>query len=164
LNATLNADLPDALKTIRTRPLFVLRLVVKPIQVVGATPGAFRRIGIVEGGTFVGERLSGEVTEGGSDWMTVRSDSATVLDVRLVLRTQEGDLIGMTYRGLRHGPPDVMARINAGEPVDPGSYYFRISPVFETASDRYGWINRLVAVGAGHREPGGPIYSVFEVL
>ena len=60
----LSQNLPDALKSIRTRPLFVLRLQVPPYYVVGATPSAFRRIGIVLGGLFEGERLSGEVLGG----------------------------------------------------------------------------------------------------
>jgi len=57
-----------------------------------------------------------------------------------------------------------VARIEKGEVVDPESYYFRINPLFETASSEYGWINRIVAVGLGHRRADGPIYSVFEVL
>ncbi len=158
------ATLPDALKSVSTRPLFVMRLDVRPLQIVGATPGAYRRIGVVPGGSFVGERLSGEVLEGGSDWQSVRADGATTLDVRLVLKTNDGALIGMTYRGVRHGPPEVMARIDAGETVDPASYYFRISPMFEAAAANYAWLNRVVAVGIGHRTPDGPIYSVFEVL
>jgi len=68
----LSQNLPDALNSIRTRPLFVLRLQVPPYYVVGATPGAFRRIGIVLGGSFEGERLSGEVLGGGNDWQAVR--------------------------------------------------------------------------------------------
>jgi Protein of unknown function (DUF3237) len=51
-----------------------------------------------------------------------------------------------------------------GEPVDPGSYYFRMTPIFETAAPQYDWINRLIAVGVGHRLPDGPLYSIFEVL
>ena len=70
----------------------------------------------------------------------------------------------MTYHGVRHGPPEVIARIEKGEVVDPTSYYFRITPVFETAAPKYDWINRVVAVGIGHRRADGPIYSVFEVL
>ena len=77
---------------------------------------------------------AGEVLEGGSDWQTVRSDGSTTLNVRLVLRTTDDALIGMTYQGVRHGPTDVMDRIEKGEVVDPASYYFRINPVFETAS------------------------------
>jgi hypothetical protein len=61
-------------------------------------------------------------------------------------------------------PPDVVARIEKGEVVDPTSYYFRINPLFETANANYDWLNRVVAVGIGHRLADGPIYSVFEVL
>ena len=52
----------------------------------------------------------------------------------------------------------------AGESVDPAEYYFRISGVFETAAPQYAWLNRILAVGTGHRPPTGPVYSVFEVL
>ncbi len=164
MSTSLNDDLPETLKSLLTRPLFVMRLNVRPLLVVGATPGAFRRIGVVPGGSFEGERLSGEVLDGGSDWQTVRTDGATTLNVRLVLKTKDEALISMTYRGIRYGPPDVMARIEKGEVVDPTSYYFRINPLFETANANYDWLNRVVAVGIGHRRADGPIYSIFEVL
>jgi Protein of unknown function (DUF3237) len=54
--------------------------------------------------------------------------------------------------------------LGKGEEVDPADYYFRITPRFETAVPRYDWMNRIVAVGVGDRKPGGPIYSIFEVL
>ena len=95
-------ELPETLRSVRTRPLFVLRLDVKPMQLVGATPGGFRRVSAVTGGSFAGERLSGVVLEGGSDWQFVRSDAIT-LDVRLVLKTQDGSLITMTYKGFQIG-------------------------------------------------------------
>lgn len=164
MSERLNETLPENLKSIRTQPLFVMRLNVRPLQIVGGPEGAFRRIGVVPGGIFEGERLSGEVLEGGSDWQSVRGDGSPTLDVRLVLKTNDGALIGMTYRGLRHGSPDVIQRLEKGEPVDPASYYFRINPLFETAAPQYAWLNRMLAVGAGHRTAGGPTYSVFEVL
>jgi hypothetical protein len=161
---SLNDNLPEVLKRVRTRPLFVMRLDVRKLLIVGATPGAYRRIGVVPGGSFEGERLSGDVLDGGSDWQTVRNDGTTTLNVRLVLKTKDDALICMTYQGVRHGPPDVVERIEKGEVVDPTSYYFRINPLFETAAAKYDWINRVVGVGIGHRSPDGPIYSVFEVL
>ena len=160
----LRDNLPEILKTLRTQPLFVMRLDVRKLQIVGATPDGYRRIGVVPGGSFEGERLSGEVLDGGKDWQTVRPDGSTRLNVRLVLRTQDEALIGMTYRAIRHGPPDVMAKIEQGEVVDPTSYYFRLNPLFETANANYDWLNRVVAVGIGHRLADGPIYSIFEVL
>jgi hypothetical protein len=56
----------------------------------------------------------------------LRTDDATTLNVRLVLKTKDEALIGMTYSAIRHGPPDVVAKIEKGEVVDPTSYYFRI--------------------------------------
>jgi hypothetical protein len=157
-------DLPETLTELRTRPLFVMRLVVPKVVAVGATPGAFRRVGVVSGGVFEGERLSGEVLDGGNDWQNVRTDGATTLDVRLVLKTRDDALVAMIYHGIRHGPADVIARIENGETVDPRSYYFRINPMFETSAPQYAWMNRVLAVGAGHRFQDGPVYSVFEVL
>jgi hypothetical protein len=159
-----NAALPEALKTLRTRALFVMRLDVRPLVIVGATPGAFRRIGVVPGGSFEGERLSGQVLDGGADWQSVRADGATTLDVRLVLKTQDDALIGMRYQGIRHGSPDIVARLDRGEPVDPASYYFRTSPVFETAVPKYDWLNNILAVGIGYRQAAAVTYSLFEVL
>jgi uncharacterized protein DUF3237 len=161
--ADLTVAVPDALGELRTRPLFAMRLNVRKLLDLRGSPGIHRRIGVIDGGTFVGERLRGEVLDGGSDWQTVRDDGATTLNVRLVLRTSDDALIAMTYQGLRHGPPDIVARIENGEAVDPASYYFRMTPLFETAATRYAWINRIVAVGIGHREAAGPIYNVFEV-
>ena len=72
---------------------------------------------------------------GGSDWLGVRGDGAFTLDVRLVLKTHDDALIGMTYRGLRHGPADVIAKLGRGEAVPASEYYFRAAMFFETASE-----------------------------
>jgi Protein of unknown function (DUF3237) len=164
MSNSLRSDLPASLQAVRTRPLFVMRLKVSEMQIAGATPGGFRRVGVVPGGVFEGERLSGEVLDGGSDWQIVRPDGTTTLDVRLMLKTTDGVLIGMTYRGLRHGPADVITRLEKGEAVDPAAYYFRISARFEASAAAYDWINRILAIGIGQRRTDGPVYSVFEVL
>ena len=134
------------------------------MQVIGATPGYIRRVGAFFGGVFEGERLSGEVLDSGNDWQTVRGDGAVTLDARLVLKTDDNAMIGMVYRGIRHGPPDVLARIDRGEVVDPALHYFRITSSFEASAPKYVWLNRLLAIGVGHRTADGPIYSLFEPL
>ena len=60
-----------------------------------------------------------------------------------MLQTDDGAAIGMTYRGMRHGPAAVMDRMNRGEHVDPSEYYFRTSVAFETAAPNYDWLNRI---------------------
>lgn len=149
---------------IRTAHLFTIALKVPEIQALGKTPFGDRRVAIVEGGSFEGARLKGTVLKGGTDWILGRADGALQLDVRLTLRTHDDHIIAMTYRGYRHGPAAVLERLNRGEKVDPAEYYFRIAPFFETGSEKYGWLNRAVAIGTGDRKADGPIYDVFEVL
>ena len=155
--------LPDVLTQVMTRPLFQLREAVLPLYVVGQTPNAFRRIGVVLGGAFNGVRLSGEVVSG-NDWQDVRKDNCTRLDVRLLLKTTDGALIAMTYQCLRTGSAEILAKLDRGEAVDPASYYFRLIALFETSAPEYDWINRIAAIGIGQRLADGPLYNVFEVL
>jgi hypothetical protein len=82
----------------------------------------------------------------------------------MVLRTDDGALILMTYRGVRHASAEVNARIARGEQVNGSEYYLRTAPFFETSSPQYAWLNKIVTVGVGERRPGGVTYEVFEIL
>jgi len=158
--------MPDAvtLPDIRTRRLFVATLAVDPILVVGGPSGVGRRIGNAPGGHFIGDRLRGTILPGGSDWQTERGDGTLLLDVRLLLRTDDDALIAMTYTGMRYGPAEAMARLARGELVDPSDYYFRTFASFTTSAPAYEWLNRVQAIGVGHRLPEGPIYDMHELL
>jgi prolyl-tRNA synthetase len=94
------------------------------------------------------------------DWQTVRADGAIAIDARIVLRSDADELVGMRYRGLRHGPAEVMAQLARGEDVDPADYYFRITCSFSTSAPRLEWLNRVLAIGIGHRLAAGPRYAV----
>lgn len=165
MTASLADILPKEMTVLKSRPLFALLLDVQPACVIGATPGVDRRVGVITGGRFEGERMRGTVLSGGSDWQSVRpGDGAWTLDVRVVLKTEDDALIGMTYRGIRKGPQAVLDRIARGEAVNPSEYYLRASPFFETSAPRYAWLNDIVAIASGHRLKEGPVYQVFEIL
>jgi hypothetical protein len=149
---------------ITTRSLFTLRLDVAAPLRIGAAPGRNLNVVSIIGGTFEGDRLRGTVAPGGSDWLEPRPDGSNLINVRAVLQTDDGALIAMTYRGLRVAAADVADRLQRGENVDPSEYYFRISVMFETESENYAWLNKIIGVATGERPPGGPIYHVFEVL
>jgi len=151
---------------IKTEFVMEVRLnVAMPLAAIGNTQYGDRRIARVTGGSFEGPKLKGTVRDGGGDWILNRTDGVTQLDVRLIMDTDDGVPIYMTYKGLRHGPAEVMAKLAAGEKVDPSLLYFRTTPYFETASDGpYAWMNRSCFVSTGRREPTGPIYRVFAVL
>lgn len=150
---------------IQTRPIFQITLTVPSITDLGQTPMGGRKIAQVSAGEFSGDRLRGKVTSApGGDWLLMRPDGVLMLDVRLTLETDDGHHIYMSYRGLRHGPKDVFDKLNKGEKVDPSLYYFRMTPIFETSSEKYAWLNRIIAVATGRRDSTGPTYDVFEVL
>lgn len=161
---SLAAKLPPEMLELRTKSLFVFQIDVAPPSIIGMTPGYDRRIGEITGGTFEGERLRGRFRSGGSDWQSLRSDGAIAINVRLVMETDDGALIGMRYRGIRHGPKEVIDRLAKGESVSPAEYYFRVTPWFETSAPKYDWLNRVIAAAIGHRLPSGPIYHVFELV
>jgi hypothetical protein len=104
------------------------------------------------------------VLPGGGDWTLLRSDGVLELDLRVTLETDDGALIHYASFGLRHGPPEVIAALARGEAVDPTSYYFRTTPRLETGHPKYAFLNGLLAVATGDRRPGGPIYTIDEIL
>jgi hypothetical protein len=150
---------------LKSTPLFDISITVDPPQDLGATPLGMRRIVPVTGGSFKGERLSGIVMpNAAADWILVRTDGSIQLDVRLTLKTDDGELIYMNYRGIRNSSPEVSQRLTNGELVDPSEYYFRTAPVFETGADKYAWMNNIISVAVGTRVPTEVRYKIFEIL
>lgn len=151
---------------IQLRPLFTIKAEVdRPPQLIGAIPqGYTRRIMPVTGGYFKGDRLSGSVLPGGADCVIERPDGGLHLDVRLSLATDSNEQIYMTYFGRRNGPPDIMEKIVKREDIPLGADYFRVAVQFETAAPRLLWLNDIIAIGTGYREPNGPVYDIYEVL
>jgi hypothetical protein len=145
---------------------FLMQLTAEldPAQVIGDTPQGDRRIIPVIGGSFSGPQLKGQVLAGGGgDWLLFRKDGAAQLDVRTTLRTDDGALIYVSYRGVSVIPPDLRQRIMSGQDVDPAQYYFRTTPYFETASEKYSWLNKLVTVGVGKRTKTSVVYSIYAI-
>jgi hypothetical protein len=117
-------------------------------------------------GTFSGPRLRGDMLPGSADWRLVRNDVTSIVDARVMLRTDDGALIYMSYGGRIVVPPEVLAQ--ARDPaqrglLDPARYYFRTAPTFETGAERYTWLNNIICVGTGRLTDCGVDYEIFEV-
>jgi hypothetical protein len=65
---------------------------------------------------------------------------------------------------MRSGPPEVLARLNAGEVVDPGSYYFRTVAQFETGAAAYQWLTQAIFIAAAERYPDKVIVRFWKLL
>ena len=130
---------------------------------LGDSPRGRRRIIPIVGGTVTGERLSGRILNLGADWQTILADGNAELDTRYSMGTHDGALIDIRNFGYRNGPPEVIAALGRGEPVDPALYYMRTHPRFETGDSRYAWLNRLICVGTGARQAAAVVIRVYEV-
>jgi hypothetical protein len=132
-------------------------------QEVGRSARGLRRLIPILGGEAAGNGWRARVLPGGADFQLVQSDTLAELDARYVLEVDGGDLVYVQNRAIRSGPPQLMARLVRGEPVDPALIYFRCNPSFETASAPLGWINERMFVGTGARYPDKVVMRFFEV-
>ena len=145
------------------QPLLRAEITLAPAQELGDTPLGRRRVIPITGGSFRGEKLSGRVLPGGADWQLIRADGVAELDARYTLETVDGALIYVNNFGYRHGPADILKRLAAGDPVDPSLYYMRTTPRFETAAERYQWLNRTICVATGARRAAAVELDVYEI-
>jgi hypothetical protein len=132
-------------------------------QEVGRGPRGLRRLIPIVGGEAKGDGWHARVVSGGADFQLIVSDTLAELDARYTLELDSGDLVFVQNRALRSGPPELMARLVRGEPVDPASIYFRCSPSFETASPQLRWINERMFVGTGARFPDRVAMRLYEL-
>jgi len=149
---------------LRSELLYRMRLEVDAPFDIGNGPRGQRLVIPFKGGTFEGPKLRGEVLVTGGDWLLHRPDGIFELDVRRTLRTDDGHHIYAAYRGILTGSAESIARMNSGEAVPASDLYFRTTPVFETGSEKYAWLNRIVSVGIGAITPTGAELQVFQIL
>jgi hypothetical protein len=144
-----------------------VRAVVEPPARSGARLGA-RSTNLIREGVVHGERISGRVVPGGGDWMVVDASGTGHIDARYIIETTDGALVHVFYSGrlVFHG--DALRRLLASASLAEADTYFRIAPMF-AASEPYGWLNDVQAIGTGRVEAGEDRttiveYRVFEVL
>lgn len=126
----------------------------EPLELGDVSQG-HRRIG-----TFAGPELNGKLLPGVSaDWQIVLRDGTTLGDIRYTLQTDDGALLYVQSRGVRHGSAEVLARLGRGDDVDASEYTFRTSTQIETASRDLDWLNKGVFISVGGRRQGGVIYE-----
>jgi hypothetical protein len=154
------ADLPEPRLTLVYRLEAALG---EPLD-LGEGPQGHRRIVPLTGGTFAGPELRGRLLPGTSaDWQTILPDGTALGDIRYVLQTDGGDLLYVQARSIRHGTPEVLARLGRGEDVDAAEYTFRTSTRIETAAADLEWLNKGIFISVGGRQAAGVIYETYLV-
>jgi len=131
---------------------------------LGDVSQGHRRIVPQTGGTFSGPELNGRLVPGVSaDWQIILPDGTALADIRYTLQTDDGALLYVQARGVRHGKPDVLERLARGDDVDAGEYTFRTSTQIETAAPELDWLNKGVFISVGGRRQTGVIYETYLV-
>ena len=131
-------------------PLCTVDIALGETVWVGDGPAGLRVIAEVASGTVAGERLQGTLAAGSAaDWLVVNGTVGTV-DVRATIRTDDGALIFVQYRG----------RMDVTD--GPGSVPFHVAPTFETSDERYAWLNTVQAIGVGTTDGQAVRYEWYE--
>ena len=125
--------------------LFDLHLDVTIPSMIPGGPAGTRVTVQMTSGTFSGPRLSGTVIGPSADWAVVRPDGSLKLDVRVLLRTEDGADVYMSYSGIG---------LDAGASL-------RTAPLFETGDERYAWLNAVQAVATGTSDGTVVDYQVY---
>jgi hypothetical protein len=142
----------------KTEFIFEARVTVNAPLVVGQISHGLRRVVPITGGHFAGPGIKGRVVPGGADWQIVRPDGVIDIHARYTLETDDGVLIMVDNRGMRHAPPAVMERLSKGHAVPGAEYYFRTVAQFEAPiGSRYEWLNRAIFIGVAERHPDSAV-------
>jgi len=141
-----------------------LRVLIGAPQELGIVDGVRKRVIPITGGTVDGPRLTGKVLPGGADWQSIRADGTADILARYSLQADDGTIISVVNPGYRHGPAPVLARIAAGDVVDPALYYFRTTPRFDVASDSpHAWLGRTVFLCTAARYKDHVALDIFAI-
>ena len=133
-------------------PLCTFDATLGSLHMIGTGPAGARTVAEVTGGTVAGERLNGSVKgNAAADWMLTDANGVAMLDVRVVIETDDGALIYVTYEG------------RADWSEGPGTKPIYMAPKFETSDERYAWLNSIQAVGKGQLGRGTVSYEIAEV-
>jgi Protein of unknown function (DUF3237) len=133
-------------ETLELEHLFSMTATTEMAAALPNTPGGTRVIVRAESGTFEGPNIKGSIEGPGGDWVLVRADGTMVLDVRIILKTDDGETIYMTYWGIGKG-----GTLNT-------------TPRFETGSEKYGYLNDAVCISKGSIGQGNVTYHVFRAI
>ena len=118
----------------------------------------------VVGGEIAGPRLEGRVVPySGGDWPRIWASGLIEFEAHYMLEAADGTPIYIHNRGIAWSNPEVMARIEAGESVDPQDNYCRITPRFEAPQGPHDWLNRTIFVGAAERRGSSTFFDYYAV-
>ena len=150
-----------SVKDLESRFLMSFEISFEPPVVV--TPGVV--VINVTGGSFSGPKLRGEVVSPSGEWARLQANGNWKIDARVAVKTDDGESAYVYYHGVVAMTEELAQRSAAGEVLTSEDLYFRTAPNFETDSEKYGWLNDILAIGRMKEFGAGKLsYDIFEIL
>lgn len=143
------------------RPLLTLRLALASFKQVHGPNTEVRLLYEVKGGQFQGSDLKGHIMPVMGDWVSVVGADVS-MDVRVCLRTDEGENILMSYDRISGLDRRVRAAVADNPDFVAARRYFGVSPRMETSSPRLQWLAQTNLVGIGIRDEEDQVYLLFD--
>ncbi|MEO8889052.1 MAG: DUF3237 domain-containing protein [Jatrophihabitantaceae bacterium] len=131
-------------------PLATLHIKISQHTRMDGLPVGSRLVGEASECVLDGDRVHARQSGTSSDWLTVHADGTVSVDARLLLVTDSGAHLALTYRGKGADLPAT------GAPV-------YVVPTFETDDPELGWLNTVQAVGKGIRDGSSLVYELYEL-
>ncbi|CZR52565.1 uncharacterized protein PAC_02442 [Phialocephala subalpina] len=155
--------------------LFHLECDMESFHHIGDGGHGYRSIVIFKGGRFEGPLLRGSILPGGGDWENIQDHPSpspsdptlhqtAYLDTRYNLETHDGICIFLKTTGTRTGKKSILEGLGEEDKHAPDEYRMRLHLTFETGSERYRWLNSVVAVASSARNGDRVIYDAYQVL
>lgn len=139
--------------------------VAEPIE-VGKTQAGQRRVIPITGGTLSGPEVSGNILDAGADFQLIQSATESVLDARYVIELDDGARLFVMNLAYRTGAAEDITALAQGQKVPAEQIYFRCTPRFEvadTTDTAWQWLESIIVLGSGRREPDAVIIDLWIV-
>eukprot|EP00588_Corethron_pennatum_P010823 CAMPEP_0194283382 /NCGR_PEP_ID=MMETSP0169-20130528/25252_1 /TAXON_ID=218684 /ORGANISM="Corethron pennatum, Strain L29A3" /LENGTH=154 /DNA_ID=CAMNT_0039028973 /DNA_START=40 /DNA_END=504 /DNA_ORIENTATION=- len=131
----------------------------EPVVVPNTPTGTRVLIPIVPGGTFKGgegyEDFRGTIVAPSSDWATAyqNNEPGLYLDVKLVFKTHDGDVVLGMANGRSERNPDDLTKAK-----------IHTCTSFETGAEKHMWMNKKVLVGKGRKDGLNIKINYYEIV
>lgn len=145
----------------KLEPLLRMQVELGTRYPIGLIPKGRRTVWALKGGVVEGPKIRGTVMPVGGEFELIDSEGYYHIDVRLVIRTDDGANIFVQYFGALKMTPELIEKFQKGEDVDFGDSYFVTQPRFETSHKKYAWLNHAMAIAEGRGTKTGVDYLMY---
>jgi hypothetical protein len=133
---------------------------------LGDTPDGPLTAGYLNEGRVSGPRISGVIDAGSIDFARMRPDGVLEPEVKLIIRTDDGALIRVSYVGVVDMGTEGYARMKRGERAGT-VFHPRTAIRMLSEAPAYGWVNRSQFIGIGYLDyaagTGSIDYDIYEL-